>query len=344
MPTAYTHGPTAVFQSSSGAVNRIPSINRGTASLIGLPSLKLADALLFPSIRHATTHISLPAWAPISKNYGLPGTFADAEVCIKKVYNCLIHVNNVMDAKAHPEDLAKFLPGGDWSNPEDLEAAATSIVFAINRLHSLGQQETPLWLTGDLRNPMGEDYMFTFHQRLHWVCFLIQHWKSLANRFMCQIALEAHVARIWSLVCMQPGFLQWWQGLTDQERQHRMEVEPYQGMTHYGFALAHQSQTVPVHMPTALAVPPRAFPVAAPRSSTTTGRPVFAKETEAGPSGTRRDQNVRAQEDRTLHPDSMGQEDFERTISEQQGLYPSNDSPVSLNEDLLERLLGIRND
>lgn len=87
---------------------------------------------------------------------------------------------------------------------------------------------------------MVEDITFTFHQRLHWVCFLVAHRKSFANRFMCQVALEAHLARIWTLVYMQPEAMQWWQSTSEEVRWDWMEVQTYQQMTSFGLPVAHQ--------------------------------------------------------------------------------------------------------
>jgi hypothetical protein len=107
---------------------------------------------------------------------------------------------------------------------------------------------------------MTEDLTFTFHQRLHWVCFLLGHWKSFANRFMCQVALEAHVARICSLVCMQPDFMQWWQSPTDEVRQDWMEVEPYQHMTCFGLPVSHQTSFSSGIVPAGPAMAPNILP------------------------------------------------------------------------------------
>lgn len=78
---------------------------------------------------------------------------------------------------------------------------------------------------------MPQDVAFNFHQRVHWTCFLLKHYKAYTDRFMSLVAPEAYAARIWSVLSRERSFRSWWQSLSDAEKAKRLYEAPYSGMT-----------------------------------------------------------------------------------------------------------------
>jgi hypothetical protein len=135
------------------------------------------------------------------------------------IHDALVDVDTVWDIGSHPNDYKKFLPGGDWSNPKDLQAIAVYIYHIRRKVQSDGTTGPALRLPNPLRNPTSYDVDFTFGQRLHWIAFLLRHYKSYANRFMYQLGVEAYVARIWTVLLLDESFQAWWQSLNAKQRE-----------------------------------------------------------------------------------------------------------------------------
>jgi hypothetical protein len=160
-----------------------------------------------------------------------PTTHGDMVSCISKLYNALVNLDEVWDKQSHPEDYERFLAGGGWSDPQDLHAVSLCIHNALMKLHTRGVQGPMLRLPGNFRQPAANDVDFTFGQRLYWTSFLLRRYKAHDNRFMCQNAVEAHVARIWSVLMLEPSFQKWWARLNAGQIINYLCKQPYFGVT-----------------------------------------------------------------------------------------------------------------
>ncbi|KAF1916512.1 hypothetical protein BDU57DRAFT_234434 [Ampelomyces quisqualis] len=225
------------FASALNGSKMIPSMR--SAVISGqLPEMKVGDKLVFGNVRAAHEYLRQPKLTPTMGNTGCPVTSGDAMYCVRKIYNALISVDAVWDKEIHSEDFIRFLDGGSWSDPKDLQAVTFHISGTLGGMHK-GQQQGPPLQFPDLREPMPQDVAFTFHQRLHWTCFLLKHYKAHANRFMCLVAVEAHVARIWSVLSRERSFRGWWLALTNEEKAKHLYEDPYAGMTYRDYPIAH---------------------------------------------------------------------------------------------------------
>jgi hypothetical protein len=152
--------------------------------------------------------------------YRAPVTSEDFSGCIVKIHDALVGVDTVWDIGSHPNDYKKFLPGGDWSDSKDLQAMAVYVYYVLRKVQSDGTTGPALRLSGPSRNPTRPDVDFTFAQHLYWTTFLLRHYKSYANRFMCQLGVEAYVARIWTVLLLDKSFQAWWwQSLNAKQRE-----------------------------------------------------------------------------------------------------------------------------
>lgn len=277
-------------QSDNESFTSMPAVHSSS----GRKALPKFPGRLFSSSTKLTAHLAKPQWKTTTGNWGVPSIPVDGQACLTKVYNALVNVDDVWDKETHRKEHDMFLVGGDWSGPKDLQATAAWIIQAITNVHEKGLSGRPgqqLRLPGVLMQYDIFDQDFTFQQRLHWTCFLMEHYKFHAHRFMMLTAVDAHVARIFSVLAMETSFLDWWLSKTDAEQTMHLTNLPYIDVTSGGVYLQHpspadfarfktqvapqQTQAQAGNIPGATAPPPRA----------TGKRPVVkAPESEAGPS------------------------------------------------------------
>jgi hypothetical protein len=93
---------------------------------------------------------------------------------------------------------------------------------------------TTLRLFSSLRTPTRHDVDFTFAQRVHWNAFLLRYHKSCANRFMCQLGVEAYVVRIWSVLLLEESFRGLWQSLNTKHKEDCIIQYLYVNVTYGG--------------------------------------------------------------------------------------------------------------
>jgi hypothetical protein len=197
------------------------------------------SGMLFKNAKETDTYLKQAQWKPTMGLFGVPINSEDFCACIAKIYNSLVEVDIVWDMDTHPADYKKFLRGGDWSNPRDLQAMSVSIFNVLRTVQKDGTTGPVLRLPGQLRQPMENDINFTFAQRLHWTTFLLRHYKSHANRFMCQIGVETHIARIWSVLVLEESFREWWKSLDNMQKADCLIRHPYLDVTYGGARYCH---------------------------------------------------------------------------------------------------------
>jgi hypothetical protein len=343
--------------SSVNVAGGVRSITQ-TAPTLGLPMAQpnpseprvpeMVNLAFFYNVQQVDTFLAIQAWKPSSGNHGFPVTHGDFLRCVKKIHHCIITVDKVFDKETHPADLGKFLPGGECSNSKDLEAVSVRICYVIRDVHEHGTRQPPLRLPGAFRDPAVQDMVLTFYQRLHWTCFLLRHFKAYANRFMCQIAVEAHVARIWSVLSMESAFRGRWLRLDTQQKHNHMYVAPYMKMTSGDLPVTHPERAAPQSSAGAVQAS-----MATDSGSTPSGPSAVPQSlpAHAADNGTIGAGPLRRPEGRAPAPPQqqtrteMNQQ--EHGWTPMQGLEQIHDTPLEteeLDEGLLDRFLGEMDD
>jgi hypothetical protein len=194
----------------------------------------------FKDLHEVDAWLKVPAWKPSMGEYGLPMNSSDVLKCVGKIYDALIDLGTVWDQASNPNVFDKFKPGGEWSNPKDLEASAFAILHSLVSLHKHG-------LTGLASRRLGTqppnsfDRDFTFHQRLYWTALLVRHYKEYADKFMLQIMSDAVVGSIWMVLTRDAVFNNLWANQSNHAKGMLMYQLPYEGMTVNGLPVAHPS-------------------------------------------------------------------------------------------------------
>lgn len=192
----------------------------------------------FSGPKDLNAHIKKPAWKPTAGVYGGPITHLDLELYTSKVYNALVNIQEVWDKDDCPIHFEKFHAGGDCSNPRDLEATAILLVNQCIKIHRDG-------LTGFMFQrassapPHQYDIELTFPQRIHWVAFLLEHYKQHAFRVMCQLGVDSYLGCIWTFLMSQKQFNTWIRSLPTHERHFCLNEVPYAGITSNNLPVMH---------------------------------------------------------------------------------------------------------
>jgi hypothetical protein len=92
----------------------------------------------FKDLHEVDAWLKVPAWKPAMGEYGLSMNSSDVLKCVGKIYDALIDLGTVWDQASNPNVFDKFKPGGEWSNPKDLEASAFAILHSLVSLHKHG--------------------------------------------------------------------------------------------------------------------------------------------------------------------------------------------------------------
>jgi hypothetical protein len=175
---------------------------------------------------------------PSAYDDGTPTTNDELLVNVAKIYDALIDLREVWDDVRYPELFDKFRSGGAWGKDlAKIELMARRIVAEVRRLHVNGA--IAMAFKSDPPLPVKqEDQDFTFSQRIHWVAYLLKHSKRFADLCMTESSVPVRMARIWSLLCEIQVFRDWWNALTQGQRDRQMFQNPYAGT-----ALVHPTGT-----------------------------------------------------------------------------------------------------
>lgn len=106
--------------------------------------MKVGDLLYFGTVRAAHGYLHQVGVTPNMGNMGMPETKDNALCCTRKIYNALINLGAVWDKNSHPDAFKKFLPGGAWADPMDLQAITFIISVSLGAMHKDKQLGPPL--------------------------------------------------------------------------------------------------------------------------------------------------------------------------------------------------------
>lgn len=160
--------------------------------------------------------------------FGMPISTAEHGQYVVKLYDAMVNLKNVGDHQQNPHDVAKFQVGGMWSDPKAIEAIVHTVIGIAKMIHMYGV--AGLDYKSPARPPNQDfDRSLTFPQRMFFLRFMLDHYKSHANRIMRQTRLEAYIANVGSVLLTEPSFQTWW-GARSPEVQRRFLLElPYIG-------------------------------------------------------------------------------------------------------------------
>ncbi|KAH8723797.1 hypothetical protein GQ44DRAFT_299027 [Phaeosphaeriaceae sp. PMI808] len=170
-------------------------------------------------------------WRPLSKTHGLPQTLEDRLVYVKKIHDALVDTAYVQDTEFWEAEAKKFLADGVWGrHPASFEAIAHKVVDICINIHEEGVHGILYRHYPAMKNLWQGDRSFTFAQRIHFMAFLLRHFKFHADSVMKSVNTANILARIWTTLMEQGSFRDWWQGFSMAERNHHLYVVPYEGV------------------------------------------------------------------------------------------------------------------
>lgn len=146
-------------------------------------------------MQEANAYLEAPVWKPSIGTYSFPQSSGDHFKCVAKIQNAIVDLRDVRDKNSNPHEIQKFRLGGAWSNPKDVKAISSAVFDAIMNIHKIRLRGIAHRHT-NTQQATEQNQNFTFHQRLHWTAFLLQHYKEHANLFMNQLRINVVVARI----------------------------------------------------------------------------------------------------------------------------------------------------
>jgi hypothetical protein len=198
------------------------------------PQLPLLDISRrrFTNAIEASRYLARTFWRPLPRSHGVPQTQDDRFPYVKKVYDAMIAIDNVLDKQAWSGDAHKFRSfDGVWGMaPADIEAVAHQVVDVCADIHNRGVSGLALGHYHGLKQLTHADRSFTFAQRIHWMALLLRHFKFHANLIMTSSLTTQFLARIWSTLWELVQFQTWWGGLAAAVKHHHLYVLPYQGV------------------------------------------------------------------------------------------------------------------
>ena len=181
----------------------------------------------FQTPADARTYLNLTFWRPVMKNHGVPTTSQDRLPYVKKIYDAIIDLDNILDLTSEKIDAMNFYAwDGVWgTKPAAIEAIAHEIVDICVDLHTRGASGLTLGYQATERTP--QDIGFTFAQRIYFMGMLLRHFKFAANMAMTSTFTQQYLARIWSTLLDRVEFVRWWASLSPEGRRQHNDVEPY---------------------------------------------------------------------------------------------------------------------
>ncbi|KAF1837093.1 hypothetical protein BDW02DRAFT_577360 [Decorospora gaudefroyi] len=173
------------------------------------------------------SHLNEVVWYPSMGDYGVPRTAHGRKFYLQKIELALANIKNVWDAETVPFDYAKFLPGGDWTDPKDVEAIAHVVVSQAEKIHATGVVGPAFRRAKEFMSLNAEDVDFTFAQRIQFVAHLLAHSKMVAAQAMCSQGIHEIVALPITSLRLFEAFEREWAGFSDEEKVWRLRLVPY---------------------------------------------------------------------------------------------------------------------
>jgi hypothetical protein len=188
----------------------------------------------FKNIESVHTYLGEVAWFPSMDRHGFPKTPEQYKFYLEKICMALKNIQHVWDLETAPWQFSKFMPNGEWTDPQDIEAIGHYVMFTAMKIHLSGVTDFAQRRSIDYMSCNADDIDFTFPQRIHFVAHLLNHSKAAAAEVMAKVNVDKYVATpITALRAMQ-FFERKWSKASPKERQSWTEVSPYigSGVTH----------------------------------------------------------------------------------------------------------------
>ncbi|KAH7092526.1 hypothetical protein FB567DRAFT_545673 [Paraphoma chrysanthemicola] len=203
---------------------------RGFPPALQVPPLDLARRH-FATHNNALTYIMTPSWRPTSKSHCVPVADHDRLPYVKKLYDAMVDSTEIWDANFFREDALRFRRDGWWGlHPEAIEAVCHKILQLCLNVHNHGVTGQALRCMPHLQTVAWKhDREFTFAERIHWMAFLMRHFKFNANMVMREDCILLYLARVWSTLMEKEEFIAWWNTLS-KEQIDRNYDEAYEGV------------------------------------------------------------------------------------------------------------------
>ncbi|KAH7066284.1 hypothetical protein BKA63DRAFT_585319 [Paraphoma chrysanthemicola] len=203
---------------------------RGFPPALQVPPLDLSRRR-FDTHNNAMTYLMTPLWRPTSKSHCIPQTDHDRLPYVKKLYDAMVDSTEIWDTNFFKEDAMRFRRDGWWGlHPEAIEAVCHKIVQLCLNIHDHGVTGQALRCMPDLQTVAWKhDREFTFAERIHWMAFLVRHFKFNANMVMREDCILLYLARVWSTLMEKEEFIAWWNTLS-KEQIDRNYDEAYEGV------------------------------------------------------------------------------------------------------------------
>jgi hypothetical protein len=216
-------------QAGGYAVQQVPrpTHQQSMGTNVQLPPMDLQQRH-FPNCERALGFFQRVVWRPLHRGHGVPQTHDDRMPYVKRIYDALVDVGNVMDLEHFAIDAQKFTSNGIYGqSPKDIEAVAHRVVDVCVTLHTRGATGLTLRRL-DLHT---HDMEFTFAERIYFMAVLLRHFKLCADTVMMSSMTLQYLARIWSTLWERPKFVNWWGRISQAEKDEQINVMPYKGCT-----------------------------------------------------------------------------------------------------------------
>ena len=225
-PHVYGGQPAPAWQQGQVEAHPQQGVRGYTRAQTQLPKMDLANPK-FQTPADARTYLNQIFWRPVMKNHGVPTTNQDRLPYVKKIYDAMTDLDNILDLTTEKIDAMKFYAwDGVWgTKAAAIEAIAHEIVDICVDLHTRGASGLTLGYQATERTP--QDIGFTFAQRIYFMGMLLRHFKFAANMAMTSTFTQQYLARIWSTLLDRVEFVRWWASLSPQDRHQHNDVEPY---------------------------------------------------------------------------------------------------------------------
>jgi len=182
----------------------------------------------FPDLRYVNAYLEEVVWIPAMGRWGVPSAAALIRVHVRKMSWALRNILNTWDEHDAALDFIKFTPAsGEWMSAKYIEAVAHEVVATTIRVHLIGVQGPAASISLDYQPQAIEDMEFTFPQRLHFVGFLLEKSKRIANQVLLRETLYRYIVLPMTTLRSFARFRELEGMLTEEQKYHWLYVNPY---------------------------------------------------------------------------------------------------------------------
>ncbi|KAI8932391.1 hypothetical protein NX059_010578 [Plenodomus lindquistii] len=185
------------------------------------------NGLNFKNIDQVKEFLRRPIWLTVPALWGVPTNDMETAWYVRKIMTAISSLDDVWDAEGCPWSLEKFQPGGECTDPVQVEAIAWSVVSQAISLHQNGACGPSFTSASHFQLDGETDRNATFPQRMHMVAQLLATSKLAASEVMTRQYVDKYVALPFKHLSQFTQFNETWGRLTDDQRRQYREVIPY---------------------------------------------------------------------------------------------------------------------